>query len=81
MKITREIHDRCNAAFKAIEARDPELSTRALARGVWLTPGTPEHDLLLDMTALSDVASSFATGLRPATAKVNRAMSLIGHRA
>lgn len=77
MKITREMHDRCNAAFKAIKARDPDLASQALARGVPMTPGTPVHDLMQDLTALSEVASGFASGLRPRAAVVKRAMALI----
>jgi hypothetical protein len=76
-KISREFHDRCLAAIKTIKARDPVLAEQAMARGVPLTRGTPVHDLMLDLIALEDAASSFATGLSARAAQTKRAQALI----
>ena len=76
-KITRDLHDRCNAKFREIKARDPEAAQAALARGIPMTPGTPVHDLMLDLTSLSEVASGFATGASVRAAVLKRAMSAL----
>jgi hypothetical protein len=77
MTVTHELHDTCIALFGILKARDPELSARALARGVPLTQGTPEHSLMLDLNALDSVASCFATGDRPAKRDLQRVEKII----
>jgi hypothetical protein len=78
VKISRDLHDRCIARFRAMKAADPALAAQALARGVPLTPGTPAHDLMLDLLALDAVASSFSTGLSARAPQMKRALALIG---
>ncbi|WP_428485951.1 hypothetical protein [Rhodopila sp.] len=79
--ISRDLHDRCIAAFAAIKARDPDLAAQALARGVPLTIGSPAHALMQDLLALDAVASAFATGVRPRAAQMKRALALTEVRA
>lgn len=76
-KISRDLHDRCIAQFRAVKAADPELAAQALARGVPLTPGTPAHEMMLDLLALDAVASSFSTGLKARAPQTKRAMALL----
>ena len=81
MKVTRELHDTCNAIFKAMKAADPELAAVALARtGAPLTPGTPEHTMQRDLMALSAVASGFATGDRPSKSDLKRVEAILAAR-
>ena len=75
--ITRELHDACIARHAALKNADPELTARATARGVWIAAGSPEQTLLHDLTALDDVAQSFATGVRPKAKNMRRALALL----
>lgn len=74
---THSQHNACIAARKIIRDRDPALFEKATVRGVWLTKGTPEHTLMLDLSALDAVASSFATGARVSKANQSRAERLL----
>ena len=76
-RITREMHDTCNALFRQIKARDPELSARAMDRRAILLDGTPEQALCRDLCALSDTASSFATGIAPSRKTLKRVEAII----
>jgi hypothetical protein len=76
-KITAELHNRLNAKFQEMKARDPELSAKALVRGR-LPDGSPEEALGADLHALSELASSFATGFSVRAAVRKRAMRLLG---
>ena len=79
MKITRELHDTCNALFLVIKARDPDLSARALRRDGQPVGanGSPEVELMYDLHSLSDVASSFATGLPPSLENLHRVEAIL----
>jgi hypothetical protein len=70
-------HDKCIAAGAVLRDRDPVLYAKATARGVPITCGTPEHDLLLDMDALNAMAASFATGDRVSARQQRRAARVI----
>ena len=79
MRISRETHDRLLAKIAEIEAAaDPALLAAAKGCGKD-TPqkGEPAYDLAADRNALSELASSFATGLNVRAAVRKRALALI----
>lgn len=75
-KISAELHYRLNAKFNELKARDPDMTAKALVRGL-LPEGSPEEALASDLYALSDLASSFATGLSVRATVRKRALRLI----
>ena len=77
-RITHEQHDRLNAKFQELKARDPAMTEKAMVRGR-LPDGSPEEALSADLHALSEMASSFATGLSVRAAVRKRAMRLIAN--
>jgi len=76
-KISRDIHDRCIARFRAIKSGNPELAAQAMDRNAVPAAGTPAHEMMQNLLALDAVASSFSTGMKARAPQVKRAMALI----
>lgn len=77
MKITRDLHDRCNARFFALRGAHPDINMRP-SMDESLSMSAAQKEAWKDLMALSAVASSFATGDSPRAADRKRAMKLLG---
>ena len=75
--VSHELHDNCIALFKALKARDPDLTARATARGVVIAYNSPEYELMRDLEALDVVASAFATGRAPSLSALRRVETIL----
>jgi hypothetical protein len=74
--MTREQHDRYLAAARQLRELHPDHAATFDARSA-TEIGTPANDWSRDYTALSAVASSYATGDRPRKSNMRRAENVL----